>query len=197
MRLEASNRELQEFAYVASHDLQEPLRKIEAFSDRLIRKYGKTLPEDGQMFVDRMQNAAGRMRLLINALLSYSRVTTTKNQFVPSDLDQILQEVLSDLQIRIEEANGEIRATKLPAIEADPVQMRQLLQNIFSNALKFRKPGVSPIIEVSAEVRPPVGLTEHPAGSLAISIRDNGIGFDNAYKEQIFKIFQRLHGRME
>ena len=197
LRLETSNRELQEFAYVASHDLQEPLRKIEAFSDRLIRKYGKTLPEDGQMFVDRMQNAAGRMRQLINALLSYSRVTTTKNQFVNTNLDQILQEVLSDLQIRIEEAKGEIRAAKLQAIEADPVQMRQLLQNILSNALKFRKPGISPVIEINAEVRPPVSLVEHPSGWLSISIRDNGIGFDNTYKDQIFKIFQRLHGRME
>ncbi len=197
LRLETSNKELQEFAYVASHDLQEPLRKIEAFSDRLIRKYGKTLPEDGQMFVDRMQNAAGRMRQLINALLSYSRVTTTKNQFVNADLDQVLREVLSDLQIRIEEAKGQIRATKLPVIEADPVQMRQLLQNILSNALKFRKPGVAPEIEITSAVRPPVGLAEHPSGTLAIIIKDNGIGFDNAYKDQIFKIFQRLHGRME
>ncbi len=197
LRLETSNKELQEFAYVASHDLQEPLRKIEAFSDRLIRKYGKTLPEDGQMFVDRMQNAAGRMRQLINALLSYSRVTTTKSQFVKSDLDQILHEVLSDLQIRIEEAKGQIRATKLPVIEADPVQMRQLLQNILSNALKFRKPGVAPEIEITSAVRAPVGLAEHESGTLALFIKDNGIGFDNAYKDQIFKIFQRLHGRME
>ncbi len=197
LRLETSNKELQEFAYVASHDLQEPLRKIEAFSDRLIRKYGKTLPEDGLMFVDRMQNAAGRMRQLINALLSYSRVTTTKNQFVPTDIGQVLEEVLSDLQIRIEEAKGEIKYGKLPVIEADPVQIRQLLQNLLSNALKFRKPDRPPVIEVSAEIRPPQSAIEHPAGWLALSIRDNGIGFDNTYKEQIFKIFQRLHGRTE
>ena len=197
LRLETSNRELQEFAYVASHDLQEPLRKIEAFSDRLIRKYGKTLPEDGQMFVDRMQNAAGRMRQLINALLSYSRVTTTKNQFVATALDQVLTEVLSDLQIRVEEAKGEIRFAALPTIEADPMQMRQLLQNLLSNALKFRKPGVPPVIEIGATMLPPAGLTEHPSGLVAVTIRDNGIGFDNMYKDQIFKIFQRLHGRME
>ncbi len=197
LRLETSNKELQEFAYVASHDLQEPLRKIEAFSDRLIRKYGKTLPEDGQMFVDRMQNAAGRMRHLINALLSYSRVTTTKNQFVQTDVGWVLEEVLSDLQIRIEEAKGEIKIGKLPVIEADPVQMRQLLQNLLSNALKFRKAGRPPVIEISAEIRPPQSAIEHPSGWLALSIRDNGIGFDNAYKDQIFKIFQRLHGRTE
>ena len=197
LRLETSNKELQEFAYVASHDLQEPLRKIEAFSDRLIRKYGKTLPEDGQMFVNRMQNAAGRMRQLINALLSYSRVTTTKNQFVPIDIGQVLDEVLSDLQVRIEEAKCEIKYGKLPVIEADPVQIRQLLQNLLSNALKFRKPDRAPVIEINAEMRPPQSTIEHPSGWLALSIHDNGIGFDNTYKDQIFKIFQRLHGRTE
>ena len=196
-RLEISNRELQEFAYVASHDLQEPLRKIEAFSDRLIRKYGKTLPDDGQMFIDRMQNAAGRMRQLINALLSYSRVTTTKNAFVKTDVGLILSEVLSDLQIRVEEAKAEIRIGELPVIEADPVQIRQLLQNLLSNALKFRKPGVAPIIDITAEIKPPASAIEHPSGWLSLDVRDNGIGFDNAYKDQIFKIFQRLHGRME
>ena len=196
-RLELSNRELQEFAYVASHDLQEPLRKIEAFSDRLMRKYGKTLPEDGQMFVDRMQNAAGRMRQLISALLSYSRVTTTKNQFVQTDVGQVLAEVLSDLQIRIEEAKGEIRWAKLPTIEADPTQIRQLLQNLLSNALKFRKAGVAPIIDVTAEIRADALSADDPVDAMVLKISDNGIGFDNAYKEQIFKIFQRLHGRME
>ena len=195
--LEASNRELQEFAYVASHDLQEPLRKIEAFADRLVRKYGKTLPEDGQMFVDRMQNAAGRMRQLITALLGYSRVSTSASQFVPTDVGAVLKEVLSDLQIRIEEVKGTIKVGNLPNIEADPVQIRQLMQNLLSNALKFRKKDVAPVIDIDAEIKPPKGPSDHPAGHVVFSIRDNGIGFDNAYKEQIFKIFQRLHGRTE
>ena len=196
-RLEISNRELQEFAYVASHDLQEPLRKIEAFSDRLIRKYGKTLPEDGQMFVDRMQNAAGRMRQLITALLSYSRVTTKTNELAKVDLNLALKEVLSDLQIRIEEAKAEVRFGELPVIEADPTQIRQLLQNLLSNALKFRKADQTPVIEVAASTRPSSMPLDFPQGEIELTIRDNGIGFDNAYKDQIFKIFQRLHGRME
>jgi signal transduction histidine kinase len=197
LRLEASNRDLQEFAYVASHDLQEPLRKIEAFSDRLVRKYGKTLPEDGQMFIDRMQNAASRMRQLISALLSYSRVSTNASQFAEIDMDHVLADVLSDLQIRIEEAKAAIHAESLPRIEADPVQMRQLFQNILSNALKFRRKDVDLVISIKGTVIPDLQRHDPPLGWLEFSIADNGIGFDNAYKEQIFKIFQRLHGRME
>ncbi len=196
-RLEISNRELQEFAYVASHDLQEPLRKIEAFSDRLIRKYGKTLPEDGQMFIDRMQNAAGRMRQLITALLSYSRISTKTHEFDQVDLEAALKDVMSDLSVRIEEVKGEIKHTPLPSIEADPTQVRQLFQNLLSNALKFHKPGVAPLISISAVVQPSPMPIDHPTGQIVLTIQDNGIGFDNAYKDQIFKIFQRLHGRLE
>jgi signal transduction histidine kinase len=197
LRLEASNRDLQEFAYVASHDLQEPLRKIEAFADRLVRKYGKTLPEDGQMFIERMQNAAGRMRQLIGALLSYSRVSTNASRYVDVDLNSVLSEVLSDLQIQIEEEKATIDRDPLPTIEADPTQMRQLLQNILSNALKFRRKDVGLLIEIRARTVADPSRHDLPSGWLELSVRDNGIGFDNAYKDQIFKIFQRLHGRME
>lgn len=196
-RLEISNRELQEFAYVASHDLQEPLRKIEAFSDRLIRKYRSTLPDDGQMFIDRMQNAAGRMRQLITALLAYSRVSSKNHEFSSVDLGGALSEVISDLQIRIEEVKGQVIAEKLPTIEADPTQIRQLLQNILSNALKFRKENVAPIIRITGKIEASATPIEHSSGQVVLTVEDNGIGFDNAYKEQIFKIFQRLHGKME
>ncbi len=196
-RLEVSNRELQEFAYVASHDLQEPLRKIEAFSDRLIRKYRNTLPEDGRMFIDRMQNAAGRMRQLITALLAYSRVSSKNHEFSSVDLGAALAEVISDLQIPIEEVKGQVITERLPTIEADPTQIRQLLQNILSNALKFRKAHVAPIIRITAEIEASATPIEHPNGQVVLTVEDNGIGFDNAYKEQIFKIFQRLHGKME
>ena len=195
-KLEQSNRELQEFAYVASHDLQEPLRKIEAFGDRLAKRYAETLPEDGQMFIDRMQNAATRMRRLINDLLSYSRVATKANPFVEVDLNEILTGVLSDLQIRIDETNAEIISSDLPHIEADPTQMRMLLQNLLSNALKFRKADVTPVIRIESQ-----GCASMPdetgPGTVRITVADNGIGFDNAYKTQMFKIFQRLHGRLE
>jgi signal transduction histidine kinase len=195
-KLEHSNRELADFAYVASHDLQEPLRKIEAFGERLVNKYASILPEDGKMFVDRMQNAAGRMRKLINDLLSYSRVTTDAKAFQKISLTKVLTEVLSDLQIRIEETEATIEHGELPTIECEPMQMRQLLQNLIGNALKFRKPGVLPIINVSAEV---VHCAENDAtpSHILLKISDNGIGFDNQFKDQIFTIFQRLHSRNE
>jgi light-regulated signal transduction histidine kinase (bacteriophytochrome) len=194
-KLERSNRELQEFAYVASHDLQEPLRKIEAFGDRLNKRYGALLPDEGKMFVERMQNAAERMRRLINDLLSYSRVVTKANPFVKVDLKDVLSGVLSDLQIRLDETKGEIRIGDLPTIDADTTQMRQLFQNLLSNALKFKKADVSPVIDITARI---VAVDAEWGGDVVeITIADNGIGFDNAYKDQIFKIFQRLHGRLE
>ena len=195
-KLERSNRELVDFAYVASHDLQEPLRKIEAFGDRLVKKYSAILPDDGKMFVDRMQNAAERMRRLINDLLSYSRVTTNAKPFQWISLNELLVEVQSDLQIRIEENAAQIEVGVLPSIECDPTQMRQLVQNLVSNALKFRKADVSPIVKLSAHLEPAVdGTSVGPL--ITITIEDNGIGFDNQFKDQIFTIFQRLHSRNE
>lgn len=196
-RLESSNRELEEFAYVASHDLQEPLRKIEAFGDRLASRYGASLSEEGRMFLDRMQNAAHRMRRLINDLLSYSRVTTKEGRQVRIDLEEVLSGVLADLQVRIDEAKAEVRAGKLPAVVADQTHMRQLLQNIIGNALKFRVKDRAPVIDVTAEVEAAQDDRGVPVERLTLRITDNGIGFDNRYKEQIFKIFQRLHGKLE
>jgi signal transduction histidine kinase len=195
-KLEHSNRELIDFAYVASHDLQEPLRKIEAFGDRLNKKYLDLLPDDGKMFVDRMQNAASRMRRLINDLLSYSRVTTNAKPFERLALSNIVGEVLSDLQIRIEENQAKIEVGDLPILEGDPTQMRQLLQNLIGNALKFRKADVSPVVRVNAN-RIEAFVEGQPVSQIELIIEDNGIGFDNQYKEQIFTIFQRLHSRNE
>ena len=195
-KLEHSNRELADFAYVASHDLQEPLRKIEAFGERLVSKYASLLPDDGKMFVDRMQNAAGRMRTLINDLLSYSRVTTGAKEFQKVSLARILTEVISDLQIRIEDTKATINFAELPTIECEPMQMRQLLQNLLGNALKFRKADVLPIITVSTEMVPADELKGIGAHANLI-IADNGIGFDNQFKDKIFTIFQRLHSRTE
>jgi signal transduction histidine kinase len=195
-KLEHSNRELADFAYVASHDLQEPLRKIEAFGERLVNKYGSILPDDGKMFVDRMQNAAGRMRTLINDLLSYSRVTTGAKDFQKVSLSKVLTEVLSDLQIRIEETKATINADELPTIACEPMQMRQVLQNLLGNALKFRKADVLPILTVTCEIVP--GDDASGIGAQAkIVFADNGIGFDNEFKDKIFTIFQRLHSRTE
>jgi signal transduction histidine kinase len=195
-KLEHSNRELADFAYVASHDLQEPLRKIEAFGERLVNKYSSILPDDGKMFVDRMQNAAGRMRTLINDLLSYSRVTTGAKEFQKVSLSRVLSEVLSDLQIRVEETKATINADELPTIECEPMQMRQLLQNLLGNALKFRKADVLPIITITSEIV--VGDEKKGVNSFVkLIFADNGIGFDNEFKDKIFTIFQRLHSRTE
>jgi light-regulated signal transduction histidine kinase (bacteriophytochrome) len=195
-KLEHSNRELIDFAYVASHDLQEPLRKIEAFGDRLMKKYSSILPEDGKMFVERMHSAAERMRRLINDLLSYSRVTTNAKPFQLISLNDVLAEVVSDLQIRIEENSGKIESNDLPTIECDGTQIRQLLQNLIGNALKFRKADVAPVVKLHARVES--NATEPRATpNIILEVSDNGIGFDNQFNEQIFTIFQRLHSRQE
>jgi PAS domain S-box-containing protein len=194
-KLERSNRELIDFAYVASHDLQEPLRKIEAFGDRLQKKYGEILPDDGKMFVDRMHNAASRMRRLINDLLSYSRITTNAKPFQWISLNELVAEVQSDLQIRIEENEAIIETNDLPKIECDATQMRQLIQNLVSNALKFRKADQTPIIRILGELKDATDSSK--TKNLIVTISDNGIGFDNSFKEQIFTIFQRLHSRNE
>lgn len=200
-KLEQSNRELQNFASVASHDLQEPLRKIEAFGTRLTTKCADQLDETGQMYIERMQSAAGRMRTLINDLLSYSRVTSKAAPFKPVDLKRIAEEVVSDLQITVERAEGRVEIGQLPEIDADPTQMRQLLQNLISNALKFKKSDVAPVVRIEGTiVRPPppdLQFESGPSGQCQIRVADNGIGFEMKYGDRIFGIFQRLHGRNE
>jgi signal transduction histidine kinase len=196
-RLENSNRELQDFAFVASHDLQEPLRKIESFGNRLVAKYKDQLGEEGQLYLSRMQNAASRMRGLINDLLSYSRITSKAQPFQPLELESILREVISDLQVAIEEADAKIVFAALPIIHADPTQMRQLFQNLISNSLKFRKKDQPSIININANIcQKTIGL-EDPQEYCEIRLSDNGIGFENKYADRIFAIFQRLHGKGE
>jgi PAS domain S-box-containing protein len=189
-RLEASNRDLQDFAYVASHDLQEPLRKIQAFGDRLRAKCGDALGETGRDYLARMSDAAARMQTLINDLLSFSRVTTKAQPFAPVDLDKVLREVLSDLEVRIEQTGARVESGPLGVIDADALQMRQLFQNLIGNALKFHVPGQPPIVRVRGQ-----RLNAESPPRLQITVADNGIGFDPKYAERIFGIFQRLHGR--
>jgi PAS domain S-box-containing protein len=192
-RLQQSNRELQEFAYVASHDLQEPLRKVQTFADRLNSKYADRLDETGKDYLVRMRNAAARMQILIQDLLSFSRVTTKAQPFVEVDLAQITEDVLSDLEVKIEETEAQIDIVDLPKVYADPSQMRQLIQNLVGNALKFRKPEVKPHITISAK-----NGTSNGSGPLyTVSVEDNGIGFEEKYTDKIFTVFQRLHGRAE
>jgi light-regulated signal transduction histidine kinase (bacteriophytochrome) len=199
-KLEHSNKELEQFAYIASHDLQEPLRKVTAFGDRLKARYGEALDERGLDYLTRMQSAATRMQRLIDALLTYSRVTTKAQPFEPVNLSQIANEIISDLEIRIEQVAGQVKIGNLPTIDADPTQMRQLMQNLLSNALKFHKPDQPPIVELQAQLlnghtRP----TSDPAAATfcRLTVQDNGIGFDEKHADRIFQVFQRLHGRGE
>ncbi|WP_114779411.1 sensor histidine kinase [Botryobacter ruber] len=195
--LERSNRELQDFAYVSSHDLQEPLRKIQAFGDRLKTKEYDTLSEQGRDYIDRMLNASSRMQNLINDLLEFSRVTSKAKPFVEVNLDVVLTEVLSDLEITIEQTGTVVNRSPLPVIDAEPTQMRQLFQNLISNAIKFRKEQVPPVINIYAKhLQPKAHLTATPGDELLeIHVEDNGIGFDEKYLDRIFHIFQRLEGQ--
>jgi signal transduction histidine kinase len=191
--LARSNRELEAFASVASHDLQEPLRKITAFGARLKSHCGEALGEKGHDYLERMQSAAIRMQSLIDDLLAYSRVTTRGQPFVSVSLAGVTREVLSDLELRIERTGARVEVGELPTIEADPTQMRQLLQNLLSNALKFQQPGQVPRIRVDGRM---LGGTRGRNGAATVQIRveDNGIGFDEKYLDRLFKPFQRLHG---
>lgn len=189
VELQRSNAALDEFASVASHDLQEPLRKILTFGDRLSATAGPALEGDARRHLERMLSAAGRMRTLINDLLLYSQVSTRVQSFVPTDLAGIARDVIADLETVIAEGGGRIEVGALPVIDADPLQMRRLLQNLIGNALKYRRADASPVVKLSSH-RP-------GARHLTITVRDNGIGFNDQYAEKIFKMFERLHGRME
>jgi signal transduction histidine kinase len=191
--LEISNRELEQFASVASHDLQEPLRKIEAFGDRLKTRYCETLDESGRDFLDRILSSASRMRSLINDLLSFSRITTRAQPHQLINLSVVAEEVVSDLEGRLHQVEGKVMIGTLPAIEADALQIRQLLQNLIGNALKFHRTGVPPVVHLAAEiVTPPAGRPQ-----CQLTVTDNGIGFEEVYLDRIFNVFQRLHGRNE
>ena len=199
--LNRSNKELEEFAFVASHDMQEPLRKITTFSDRLSEKYKDVLAGDGIMYLTRMVAAAENMRLLINNLLDFSKISKNKQPFETVNLNLILKQVKTDLELVMEETGTVINSHSLPQIEAIPSQMKQLFVNIFSNAIKFRKADVSPQITIettrlSDDEKNHYELSRQNV-YYKISVTDNGIGFEEEYSTRIFQVFQRLHGKSE
>jgi light-regulated signal transduction histidine kinase (bacteriophytochrome) len=206
-QLERSNQELHDFLYAASHDLQEPLRKMRAFGNRLQTGYGDTLDEQGINNLTRMQKAAAQMQALIEGLVGYSQVTTKAQCFVTVDLGQIACEVMSDLETPIEQVGGRVEIDGLPIIEADPTQMRQLLKNLIGNALKFHRQDEAPIVKVQVQLlNGNGGLTGenmshaelYPENARCqITVEDNGIGFDEKYLDRIFQVFERLHGQGE
>lgn len=186
-RLKQSNLKLQEFAYVASHDLQEPLRKINIFGDQLKKKCYPALTDQGRDYLERMQNGVKRMRTLINDLLTYSRVTTMKNLFTSVNLSNIVKETLTDLEVQIKKTSGQVKVGPLPTIESNSTQMQQLFQNLISNALKFHKPEVHPIVKIYTLKK------EVPKGFCIIVVEDNGIGIEKENYDKVFGIFQRVY----
>jgi len=201
IELAQSNKELEEFAYVASHDMQEPLRKITTFGNLLSEKFKEALGGDGLIYLSRMTASAENMRLLINDLLEFSRISKSAHQYETVDLNHTLRQVKQTLDLVIQESGAEISKVQLPVVDAVPSQMEQLFANIISNAIKFHKPGVPPVIQIECSL-----LSEAEKRNLkltanseyyCIAISDNGIGFEDEYKERIFQVFQRLHGKSE
>jgi signal transduction histidine kinase len=184
--LARSNAELEQFASIASHDLQEPLRKVRTFTQQLTVIDSDKLSPKGHDYLERANGAAERMQKLIEDLLKFSRVATHGRPFEPVDLQEVTQGVLVDLEHQIERSGAVVRVGELPTIDADPLQMRQLMQNLVSNALKFQREGVPP--EVAVDV-------SSAEGEVQITVRDNGIGFESQYAGRIFRVFERLHGR--
>lgn len=194
-----SNRELEDFAFIASHDLQEPLRKIRAFSARITELYNDKIDDKGKDYLSRMDNAAARMSLLISDLLALSRVTTKGKAFKEVNLDALVDGVIDDLEIAISESEAHINIDTLPVVEGDESQLRQLFLNLLSNALKFKRPDNPPVVSVKVEQcqAPATHLEDITSDWLKITISDNGIGFEQNYSEKIFTPFQRLHSRAE
>jgi PAS domain S-box-containing protein len=189
------NQELQDFAFIASHDLQEPLRKIKAFGERLKdrQKSNPQLNNDEREFIARMQNAAERMQIMIDNLLAYSRINTRAYPFHKVDLNQVARDALSDLEVLLEQSGGQVQVGELGSIHADPNQMRQLFQNLISNALKFTKPDVPPQVQLYGQSI----LDRRENEWFEIYFVDNGIGFKMEHAEKLFQPFQRLVGRSQ
>ena len=199
--LRRSNEDLEQFAYVASHDLQEPLRKIRAFGDRLASKYSTLLDEQGADYILRMQSAASRMQSLIEDLLAFSRVSRVEVDFELLNPELMWKEVLEDVDVMVRNQAATIHINRIPSFYGDKSQVKRVFQNLITNAIKFHKPGGTPLVEIhgvvrhGAEIFNELNISLPQEEYVCISVKDNGIGFDKKYAEKIFSIFQRLHGR--
>ncbi len=198
-QLEVSNQELERFAFVASHDMQEPLRKIQAFGNLLVQHYPPQGGSDGPVYLNKVLTSADRMSKLIRDLLSFSRLKNQPDAFERISLGEVLDRALVDLELPIKTSNATITVGTMPTLDAVPSQLEQLLVNLISNALKYTKPGVPPMIGISAERVPGTAYPGLSANQwyYALSIADSGIGFDEKYVDRIFDVFQRLHAKAE
>ncbi len=193
--LEKSNRNLDDFAHVISHDLKEPLRKIRMFGKMSDQLSEATLDEKCLDYIRRMQNAAERMEVLLDSILAYSRVSTRPAPFEKIDVAEALRNAVSNLEVSIQDSGAVVDIKVVSArLEGNPVQIMQLFQNLFANALKFRREGIAPRVKVSSRFFEDGGPG---SGDYEISVVDNGIGFDEKYMDKIFMPFQRLHGRSD
>ncbi|MBC7507597.1 MAG: PAS domain-containing protein, partial [Ferruginibacter sp.] len=201
LELKHNNAELESFTYIASHDLQEPLRKIQSFSKLILTKELANLSATSNDYFSRIIAAAQRMQHLIDALLNYSSSNSLDNQSLPTDLNGIIDEVIYNLNDIIEEKKAIIEKADLPKLNVVQVQFYQLFSNIISNALKYSRPHIVPLIKISANIiaadEIKTGTTDKKGKYWKITIADNGIGFDQQYEFKIFELFQRLHGRNE
>ena len=207
--LKRSNESLNSFAFIASHDLQEPLRKISSFADVLHTRHADQFDAETTDIIRRINGSAGRMRLLISDLLAYAQVETPQDSFTTVNLTTLIRELADEeLWATLHKSNADLHLTDLPTFRANPMQMRQLFQNLISNAIKFCQPDRTPVITINSRLLP---RTDVPTGLLApvapgkanpietdfveITVTDNGIGFDEKYADRIFQVFQRLHGK--
>jgi len=198
--LESANKDLDRFAFMSSHDLQEPLRKIRTFSDLLYSKYKDLFDEDAVRYISRIQKSAERMQALIKDILEFSKVSSDKNNFVNTDLNVVVEEVLADIDPEVQDKKAKINFKGLPSLDVNPGLMRPLFSNLIGNAIKYRKKDVDPIINIYADQKETVPNGSIDAGNrkfCRIYVEDNGIGFDQKYAEQIFNMFVRLHGNSE
>lgn len=198
--LERSNKELEQFAFVTSHDLQEPLRKIQTYGEILYNKHAGSMDEKGRAYLGKIVSSSRRLSTLINSLLTFSLLNQPGGTLEPVDLNKVLHDVLDDFELLIKEKQAVINADPLPWIKADPLQINQIFSNLVSNALKFSREGVAPVIEIKIRKLPAKEMALHVSLDKHLSyfellVVDNGIGFEQKHAEKIFEIFQRLHDK--
>jgi signal transduction histidine kinase len=194
-QLESINKELDRFAYMASHDLQEPLRKIRIFSERISMKYGAEMDPEGKMYIDKMQSACERMQQLINDILAFSKLTFEKEMMVSSDINLLIEEVLAEMEFEINEKNAKVHVDAIPKLNVHPRLIKPLFQNLISNSLKYARKEIAPVVKISAKLDEPIKNPYFTQSGkyCRINVEDNGVGFEQEYADQVFTMFKRLH----